>query len=199
MRSSSKALALIALISLPSFAYAAPVTCPEAPVAGERVFTVDTDPDSTCYAFGEGANDINGNAQDVILSDPLTDWELIDKDLGEANPLEDWLVVDDLGATSGSFTIHADAWDAYDRLLIGFKVGGGRQVPFPDWAVFELSSGVLTGDWLIQPNQGSGLSHIILYGMEDDDTTITEVPEPASLLLVGGGLMAAVRRHRKKR
>jgi hypothetical protein len=198
MRSVPKVLALIALISAPTFADAAPVFCPEAPAPGERVFTVDTDPDSTCYAFGEGANDINGNVHDVIIGDPLTDWELIDKDQGEANPLEDWLEVDDLGATSGSFTIHGDAWDAYDRLLIGFKVGGGRQVPFPDWAVFELSSGVLTGDWLIQPNQGSGLSHIILYGM-DDDETITEVPEPASLLLLGGGLMAAARRRRNKR
>lgn len=198
MHSARKFLALIALASLPSFAYAAPVTCPEAPAPGERVFTVDTDPSSTCYAFGEGPNDINGNVHDVIIGDPLTEWELIDKDQGEANPLEDWLEVDDLGNTTGTFTIHQDAWDAYDRLLIGFKVGGGRQVPFPDWAVFELASGVLTGDWLIQPNQGSGLSHIILYGMEGDNT-ITEVPEPATMLLVGGGLMAGLRRRRNKR
>jgi hypothetical protein len=202
MRSLSRALAVITLISLPSFAHAAPVTCPEAPAPGERVFTVDTNPSSTCYAFGEGANDINGNPFDVIIGDPSTDWELIDKDDADGddpNPtMEDWLEVDDLGNTSGAFTIDPDAWDAYDRLLIGFKVGGGRQVPFPDWAVFELSSGVLTGDWLIQPNQGSGLSHMILYGMEGDNT-ITEVPEPATMLLVGGGLMAGLRRRRNRR
>ena len=203
MRTCFRLLAFIALIATPSLVQAAPVTCPEIPGPTDRVFTVDTTPSSSCYDFGTGANDINGNPSDVIIGDPSTDWELVDKDNAggsdDANPdMEDWLQVVGLGGLTGTFTIDADAWAEYDRLLIGFKVGGGQNPCCPDWAVFELASDVLTGGWSIVPPEGSSLSHALLYGM-DDGEIITEVPEPASLLLVGGGLLAALRRRRNKR
>ena len=197
MRVFVRILTLAALISGPSLAQAAPISenCPDTVTTTDREFSVTTDPDpASCLLYGNQANELNANSHDDMIA---LGWTAIDKDQvpDEGFPNDSWLTVTGIGAKDGTFTIDLAAWAEYDRLAIGFVVGGGQLDP--KWAVFELPEDETAGLWSITPRHGSGMSHINLYGM-DDDTTITEVPEPASLLLLGGGLTAAAARQRRR-
>lgn len=191
-------LTLAALISAPSLAQSAPISenCPGTVSTTDREFSITTDPDpATCLLYGNEANQLNANVHDDLIA---LGWTAIDKDQlpDEVFTHDNWFSVTGIGQKNGTFTIDLAAWAEYDRLAIGFVVGGGQLSP--KWAVFELPEDETSGLWSITPRQGSGMSHINLYGMDDDDNTVTEVPEPASLLLVGTGVMVAFRRRRSK-
>ena len=183
-------------LSLPSAVESAPISvlCPNSPSTTDREFTLTTDPGAaTCLDWGNNANELNANGFDVMF---LAGWTIIDKDEtpDAAFAHDSWFSVSGLGATSGSFTIDPAAWGAFDQLAIGFVVGGG-QIP-PKWAVFGLPVNETSGTWSDAPNNGGGLSHANLYGMTSRD--VSEVPEPTTLVLLGSGLMMAVRRARKR-
>jgi hypothetical protein len=182
-------------LSFPAAVESAPisVSCPNSATTTDREFTVITDPlGATCLDWGADAGDLNANGDDVMF---LGGWTIIDKDQtpDEAYPNDSWFSVTGLGATSGSFTISAAAWAAFDQLAIGFVVGGGQITP--KWAVFGLPTNETFGTWSDVPQQGGGLSHANLYGMSSRQ--VSEVPEPTTLVLLGSGLMVAVRRFRK--
>ena len=188
-------LSLLSLAIAP-IAEAAPiaVNCPDSAATDDREFTLTTDPAaSTCYDFGDDANELNANGFDVMF---LSGWTIIDKDDAPSTDNDNGFFVDGLGATSGSFLIDPSLWTMFDQIAIGFVVGGGQIDP--KWAVFLLPEGETSGLWSNSPRQGGGLSHGNLYGFGDGNT-ITEVPEPATLLLLGSGLTFAVRRRRAKR
>ena len=187
-------LLLLAVLALtPSAAYAVPC-----PFTAQRVFTVTPDSGSaTCYEYGNGANEMNGFSQDVIIGDPATDWTLIDtdgKDDTPAQSADNGFTVS--GVTGGNFSILSSLWDEYLRIAIGFKVGGGGSTPV--WAVFELFDEADSGIWSVTRQQG--LSHANLYGIVDPNATedVTAVPEPASLVLVGAGLSLLARRRMRR-
>jgi hypothetical protein len=107
------------------------------------------------------------------------------------------------GNDDGTFTIDQTILQ-YDQFAVAVKDGS-----LPFWAIFELSFDQTTGDWHFLTQQGD-LSHFALFGrLVLDPTqqcanppcnTVQEVPEPASMLLMGAGLAVAgkIRSRRKK-
>ena len=182
------------------------VACPGTATTTDREFSLTAtseiaplgDATVTCYDAGVG------NLNDNEFADPAIDpsWVLIDKDqTGDAGggvcADESCLTVTGLGATSGIFTISSATWGAYNELLLGFKVGAAQgQNIDPDWAAYLLTGGITGGTWSVSDR--NGLSHATLWGRFVPDRDLQVVPEPASLLLVGSGLLVAARRRRRK-
>jgi hypothetical protein len=191
-------LSLLSVFIAPVYSEAASISvdCPGSASTADREFTLTTDPlGATCLASGDNANELNANPFDLLVA---AGWTVIDKDESPDTVFlnDAWFSVTGLGATSGTFTIDPAVWGTWGEIAIGFVVGGGQIDP--KWAAFELPTGETSGLWSNAPDQGGGLSHANLYG-RGTPQDITEVPEPATLLLLGSGLTLAVRRKRAKR
>ena len=222
-------LSLLILVSVAAASEASPIyadgnTCPTGPAPGpgpNRQYSVAQGLrcvyDSTSNIQGDqGEADLYLNSasgalagwQDIL---DLTDnWTGLGQDsLGLNDDPDDDKDILGFSFTSdgdnGTFTISGALGLAWDQFAIGVKDGGS-----PKWAIFMLPVGTLLGDWDITSDGGS-LSHFALYGRNTlqinencarppCDPDITEVPEPATLLLFGTGLVAAARsRKRAKR
>lgn len=171
-----------------------------------RVFTVTANNVNSCLFAGAG--NINGsNQQDAAFI--ASGWIFVDASDTNGGAHDGWLT----GAPSltdglaGSFNINASAYASYDKIAIGFKSGEGQANP--DWAIFDLADFTLTGTWNISGRQA--LSHAILYGFGTATPPCTnncgggssggdgQIPEPASLALIGLGLLAAAGIRKQQR
>jgi hypothetical protein len=141
---------------------------------------LSSDQVSSCVASGEG--NINGN--------PMTDDFLNSGGTAAGYVHAGEGTFDDFGKdkdgnSSGTWAM-TTAVDA-----IGFKFGTGNQ---PDeWFIFDLVSGVTSGDWNFVNvfGKGGGLSHVELYNKS------TSVPEPSLIGLLAMGLLGlAIARRR---
>jgi hypothetical protein len=112
---------------------------------------------------------------------------------------------------TGSWSIDSSLWSTWGRAVISAHVGNGppnSYVSNPDWFLFEVTPGANTGQFIYQIFEGSGggLSNFFLWGSGEPLVTgcdgpcepVTAVPEPASLLLLGTGLVTLAARLRRR-
>ena len=189
-------VAALSMFAWSGTAGATAVNCDVDAPNGKNYMQVDSSKVVACLDAGVG--NINGN--------PGTDAFLL-----AGGTAAGWVDAGDGGwsqsGSTGTWTIDGSLWNSYPAgtsLAIGFKFGTGNK---PDeWFVYRLAYGVTSGDWSFfnLGGTGGGLSHVGLYKDECVPGTTgcrppDEVPEPASLGLLGLGLLGLGLGRRKIR
>jgi len=182
-----KALGGAAALALAAASYMAPAAA--TPVLCEdpnlNHMLVDSAYVQSCIDAGVG--NIGNGQNDDFLNAGNTGWTDITSTLG---------YFFSQSGSSGEFGFlnGYDPFATYDDVAVGFKFGTGNE---PDeWFVYLLQDGFTSGLWDFVNvfGKGGGLSHLTFYAGEGTTT----VPEPATLTLLGLGLLSLGFARRKK-
>ena len=191
-------LATLALGFVAQAGSAATTLCPGTAGPTDREFSVTLAGAATagCVAFGGGNID---NTLDLGTISPAV---LLDKSDDGVDAVGSLVVTISSIVTvtpkgfSGFWSILVPAGYELINAYIGFKTGEGQIDP--DWALFSLPAGSLSGSWAVINTAARGnqnLSHANVYG----NLVPATIPVPAAGFMLVGALagLAALRRRRK--
>lgn len=171
--------------------------CPGTEATTDREFTLTIEGPTAagCVTSGAGNTDSGGNGinalNEAAILLAVSPGSLLDKTDGASLVPGVVLSMTGMGTLSGLWNIVIPTGYELVNAFIALKSGVGQLDP--DWALFSLPNGTLSGSWSIASGDQS-LSHGSLYG----SIVPSIVPVPAAGLLLLGALggLAALRRRR---
>lgn len=144
--------------------------------------------------------DANDSVDDIntLAFGGFPDWFEVTKTLDD-DGADAAIWTGDFTGTTGDFTLYDGIWSDYETLAVVLKGGGSTANKDIKWSVYMLVNPELTYDWNYDGGE-KDISHLTLYARdgEGDGEEDTPVPEPATMILFGTGLLGfagAFRKH----
>lgn len=175
-------------------ANAAQVTCGDSTL-GVRVALVDPGLVSG-YCYAQLGNLKNQDIAGLGLS-------LIEKDVYATGDTSNGVLRSSGSTNSGNWSFDASIWNSWNQVFLGFHFGNGPDSTLanPDSFIVELAKPDSAGTWALAGTNAklTGLSNVYLLGKgTGGGGGQTEIPEPASIALVGLGLLGASFARRRR-